>query len=102
MRYRTAFPAGAWLRPATIFHDMNAMIQTVIETPCVKICVVDPETGFCIGCGRTRGEIGSWLGLSPDERRAVMAELPERVEGLTRRKSRRGGRAGRIRALNGG
>jgi hypothetical protein len=31
-----------------------------------------------------------------------MAELPDRVEGLTRRKSRRGGRAGRIQALNGG
>lgn len=81
---------------------MNAMNQQAIETPCVKICVVDPETGFCIGCGRTRGEIGGWLGLTPAERRAVMAELPERVANLTRRKSRRGGRAGRIQALNGG
>ena len=49
---------------------MNAMNQPAIETPCIKICVVDPETGFCIGCGRTRGEIGGWLGLSPEERRA--------------------------------
>lgn len=75
---------------------MNAMNQTVIETPCIKICVVDPETGFCIGCGRTRMEIGSWLGLTPDERRNVMAQLPERVQTLTQRKSRRGGRAGRL------
>ena len=81
---------------------MNAMNQPAIETPCIKICVVDPETGFCIGCGRTRTEIGGWLGLSPEQRRGVMAELPERVEGLTRRKSRRGGRAGRLQALNGG
>lgn len=102
MHYRTAFPAGAWLRPNTILWTMNAMSQPAIETPCIKICVVDPETGFCIGCGRTRGEIGGWLGLTPDERRAVMSELPERVEGLTRRKSRRGGRAGRLQALNGG
>ena len=72
------------------------MNQTVIETPCIKICVVDPETGFCIGCGRTRMEIGSWLGLTPDERRGVMAQLPERVQTLTQRKSRRGGRAGRL------
>jgi hypothetical protein len=78
---------------------MNAMIQTVIETPCIKICVVDPETGFCIGCGRTRGEIGGWLALSPEQRRAVMAGLPERVAGLTRRKTRRGGRAGRLNGL---
>ena len=77
---------------------MNAPHQAAIETPCVKICVVDPETGFCIDCGRTRMEIGGWLGMSPDERRSVMAELPERVEGLTRRKTRRGGRAGRLQA----
>jgi hypothetical protein len=81
---------------------MNAMNQPAIETPCVKICVVDPETGYCIGCGRTRSEIGGWLGLSPEERRSVMGELPERVASLTLRKSRRGGRAGRMQALNGG
>ena len=80
---------------------MNAMNQTVIETPCIKICVVDPETGFCIGCGRTRGEIGGWLGMSAEQRREVMATLPERVSSLTRRKSRRGGRAGRLQALDG-
>lgn len=81
---------------------MNAMNQPAIETPCVKICVVDPETGFCIGCGRTRAEIGSWLGMSVEQRRSVMGELPERVATLTRRKTRRGGRAGRMQALNGG
>ncbi len=43
---------------------MNDMSQSVIETPCVKICVVDPETGFCIGCGRTRGEIAGWIGMT--------------------------------------
>jgi uncharacterized protein len=78
---------------------MNAFSQPEIETPCIKICVVDPETGFCIGCGRTRPEIGGWLGMSVEERRAVMATLPERVATLTQRKSRRGGRAGRIRNL---
>lgn len=81
---------------------MNAMNQPAIETPCVKICVVDPETGFCIGCGRTRAEIGGWLGMSVEQRRSVMGELPERVATLTRRKTRRGGRAGRVQALNGG
>ncbi|MCA3562204.1 MAG: DUF1289 domain-containing protein [Aestuariivirga sp.] len=77
---------------------MNAPYQPAIETPCVKICVVDPETGLCIGCGRTRMEIGRWLGMTADERRLVMAELPERVQRLTKRKTRRGGRAGRLQA----
>ena len=75
---------------------MNAPTLPVIETPCIKVCVVDPETGFCIGCGRTRMEIGSWLGLSIAERRDIMQGLPERVASLTQRKRRRGGRRGRI------
>jgi predicted Fe-S protein YdhL (DUF1289 family) len=75
---------------------MNAPQLDAIETPCIKVCVVDPETGFCIGCGRTRPEIGAWLQMSPAERRQVMEALPERVANLTRQKSRRGGRRGRL------
>lgn len=74
--------------------DMTPLPQ--IESPCIKVCVVDPESGFCIGCGRTRGEIGEWLAMAPESRRAVMALLPERVESLTRRKARKGGRRARL------
>jgi uncharacterized protein len=77
---------------------MDHMPFPDIETPCIKICVVEPETGFCIGCGRTRGEIASWLGLSPPERHNLMAALPERIATLTQRKTRRGGRRGRLAA----
>ena len=80
----------------TYLSAMNAFDLPEIETPCIKVCVVDPETGFCIGCGRTRMEIGSWLGLSPTDRKILMESLPERVETLTLRKRRRGGRAGRL------
>jgi predicted Fe-S protein YdhL (DUF1289 family) len=75
---------------------MNAMFETEIETPCIKLCVVDPETGFCIGCGRTRGEIGAWLALSVPERHHIVLGLAERLATLTRRKRRRGGRRGRL------
>ena len=77
---------------------MNAHSMPVIDTPCVKVCVVDPETGFCIGCGRTRVEIGNWLGFGAEQRQAIMAGLPERVATLTLRKRRRGGRRGRLNA----
>ena len=66
-----------------------------IETPCVKLCVVDPDSGFCIGCGRTPSEIGGWIAMSADARRAVMAELDERLDSLTRNKRRKGGARGR-------
>lgn len=64
-----------------------------VESPCVKICVVHPEARICIGCHRTTDEIARWSRMTPDERGAVMAELPERGRALTRRS---GGRSGRL------
>jgi uncharacterized protein len=77
---------------------MDYLSRHDIETPCVKICVVEPETGFCIGCGRTRGEIADWLAMSPVERHTLVLALPERMSTLTLRKTRRGGRRGRLAA----
>ncbi len=75
---------------------MNANPLPEIETPCIKVCVVDPESGFCIGCGRNRLEIGNWLGFSPAQRTDIIVELKVRVETLTLRRRRRGGRRGRL------
>jgi predicted Fe-S protein YdhL (DUF1289 family) len=82
-----------------ILPIMNAFTSQDIETPCIKVCVLDPDTGFCVGCGRTRSEIGNWLGLSAAERRQIMTTLPERVSTLTLRKRRKGGRQGRLGAV---
>jgi uncharacterized protein len=51
-----------------------------MESPCIKICTYDPESGLCRGCGRTLEEIGAWFSMTDQERRAVMAELPERLK----------------------
>ena len=75
---------------------MNLPFELDIETPCVKVCVVNPDSGFCIGCGRTRGEIASWLDIDPVERRAVMDRLSERLANLTLRRRRKGGRRARL------
>jgi predicted Fe-S protein YdhL (DUF1289 family) len=56
--------------------------RTAVLTPCIKVCVVDTASGLCSGCGRTLTEIGGWLGLSDDQRRAVMAMLPSRLATL--------------------
>jgi predicted Fe-S protein YdhL (DUF1289 family) len=45
------------------------------STPCVQICVIDPRSSLCIGCGRTRDEITRWGGMSEPARRAIMATL---------------------------
>lgn len=64
-----------------------------IESPCIKICVVHPESRLCTGCLRSIDEIARWSHMTPDERRSVMAELPGRSGLVTKR---RGGRAARL------
>lgn len=49
-----------------------------IESPCIKVCVIEPETGLCTGCGRTLREIAGWSALGREERRRIMDELPAR------------------------
>ncbi len=70
---------------------MTEQAPNTITSPCVKVCVVDPESDLCIGCGRTRTEIASWLAFSSQERDEVSADLPERLATLTRNKRRKGG-----------
>jgi predicted Fe-S protein YdhL (DUF1289 family) len=55
-----------------------------LETPCVNICVLDEKSGLCIGCGRSGDEIARWASMTPSDRRAIMAILPERLEILER------------------
>jgi predicted Fe-S protein YdhL (DUF1289 family) len=50
-----------------------------IDSPCIKICTIDPVTQTCAGCGRTLSEIAQWTRFSPPERRRIMAELPGRL-----------------------
>lgn len=64
-----------------------------IESPCVKICVVHPETRLCTGCARSIEEITVWSRLSPEARAAILEDLPKRTAAP---KGRRGGRAARI------
>ncbi|HBG97457.1 MAG TPA: DUF1289 domain-containing protein [Rhodobacteraceae bacterium] len=63
------------------------------ESPCIKICVIERESRLCTGCLRSIDEIAAWGAMSPEARRAIMAELPGRAPQLQKR---RGGRAGRL------
>lgn len=58
--------------------DRPARPPAPIKTPCVKVCVVDGESGLCMGCYRRLNEVAGWTRLSDAEREAIMAELPSR------------------------
>jgi predicted Fe-S protein YdhL (DUF1289 family) len=50
-----------------------------IETPCIAVCMIDPRTSLCFGCGRTLPEIARWHRIDNAERLAIMETLPARM-----------------------
>lgn len=57
-----------------------------IASPCTNVCKIDPDTRLCLGCARSIDEIAAWSRMTPEARRAVMDELPQRSEQLKRQK----------------
>jgi hypothetical protein len=49
------------------------------ETPCIAVCIIDPKSSLCLGCGRTLPEIARWHRMDHAERCAVMAQLAARM-----------------------
>ena len=47
-------------------------------TPCINVCEIDEETGYCMGCFRTREEIAIWSSLDEIEQLAIMETLEDR------------------------
>ena len=47
-------------------------------SPCTKVCVMDAENRYCLGCARTLDEITRWGEMTDKERAQVMASLPLR------------------------
>jgi hypothetical protein len=56
-----------------------------MKSPCNKVCVMDAQSGYCRGCGRTLDEIARWGEMSDAEREAVLAALPARASDVAER-----------------
>jgi uncharacterized protein len=57
---------------------IDYVAPVAVTSPCVGVCVIDDESGWCEGCGRSLDEIARWLAMSADERERIVAELPGR------------------------
>ena len=63
-----------------------------LPSPCISICQINPISGECSGCHRTRSEIASWPRMTLDEQAQLLAQLRKRREastGISRRQSGR-------------
>lgn len=55
------------------------MSETKKETPCIAVCLMDPKTSLCLGCGRTLPEIARWGRMESSERLSIMSMLRQRM-----------------------
>lgn len=51
-----------------------------METPCIHVCLLNDDSGLCLGCHRSMEEIMGWAGYTDAERRKIMLELPNRAK----------------------
>ena len=60
-------------------EDSDAAAQARrLQSPCIGVCVVDPDSGLCEGCARTLDEVAAWGSATVDERRAILVEVDRR------------------------
>ena len=52
------------------------------HSPCIGICRLDDQQRFCIGCARSKEEIGQWMTLSETQRDAIWAKLEDRAKSI--------------------
>ena len=51
-----------------------------VPSPCVSVCRMDMNTGYCEGCRRTLDEIAAWGRMGDDDKREVWAEIGKRLD----------------------
>ncbi|ENO75091.1 DUF1289 domain-containing protein [Thauera sp. 63] len=49
-----------------------------LASPCINVCRMSPETGWCEGCQRTIEEIARWSRTTDEDRRSILAAVAER------------------------
>jgi predicted Fe-S protein YdhL (DUF1289 family) len=57
-----------------------ARAQQPVGSPCIDVCRLNPQTGLCEGCLRTRDEIRAWRTMSDHEKLQVLDGIAARCE----------------------
>jgi uncharacterized protein len=56
----------------------DEVTQRRIESPCIGVCVIEPNTDLCEGCFRTLDEVAGWGTSSASERREILDRVEQR------------------------
>ena len=47
----------------------------MIKSPCVNVCKIDYESGYCIGCNRTIEEITNWGSFNDSQKKKILTKV---------------------------
>lgn len=72
-----------WIKLARQATQVLAEPSDPVPSPCVSVCVMHPQTGWCEGCWRTLPEIGSWSRLPDAAKREVWQRIQQRLATAT-------------------
>lgn len=61
------------------------MPASSIPSPCVSVCYLDREKDHCVGCFRTRAEIGEWARADDTRRAVILVDVRNRRDELISR-----------------
>jgi predicted Fe-S protein YdhL (DUF1289 family) len=50
-----------------------------VPSPCVSVCVMDPQSEVCAGCWRSLEEIGAWSRMPDEAKRLVWQRIQQRL-----------------------
>jgi len=50
----------------------------MLESPCKDICTTDPESGLCVGCGRSIEEIANWNSYTDIKKKEILVNIESR------------------------
>lgn len=56
----------------------SSLTETVVRSPCIGVCTLDAETGYCRGCLRTMDEIAAWPTAGQETRLAILDRVERR------------------------
>ena len=52
-----------------------------ITSPCINVCVTDPDSDLCYGCARTTPEIAKWSKYTDEEQIQIINRSMSRMDG---------------------
>ena len=59
--------------------EPQASPSATVPSPCISVCHMSADTGWCEGCWRSLDEIGGWGQTSNESKRVVWSRIAQRI-----------------------